>query len=761
MDQITKISSACLWLLVSGLSFSQTDFAKHIDPFIGSEGPGNVFVGPATPFGMAKPGPDIHLRANSGYRSGMDLPLLGISQIHVSGTGGGAKYGNISVMPYSGDFESLSQTSSLSNEQASAGYFSAELGRWNIAAELTASDRVAFHQYTFTSNMENAIKIDGGFFLGELDVPDVREAQQFVGSEVEVISSTEVRGYTRIRGGWNVGKAYTVYYHAKFDQPCTSFVTYKDGELFTDQTSQYDSGDRTGVICKLEDHENAKVKLKIGLSFVSVGKAKANLDREIPHWSFDRVVQETRAKWESLISRIEPDASAPEDQKTMFYTALYHTMLMPVDRSGENPYFTATPYYDDYYAIWDTYRTSSPLLTLISPSKQAEIINSLLNIYRYDDYMPDARSGNSNGRTQGGSNTAVVIADAYEKGLEGIDYELALEAMIKDATIPPGNLEEQEGRGGLPDYNTLGYVSQRYPRGGTRTMEYAYNDFVLASVAEGLGKEETYQHYLSQSDNWQNLWRDVEDNGSRGFIMPRNADGSWVETIYCNLPDSPDESIDYHPLARDWPRCVCWWCGFFYEGSSWEYSLYVPHDVSRLIEMSGGDDAFLRRLNSLFERGFYNVGNEPSFLSPNLYHWLGRPDLSSTRIHAIVDANFNASKAGIPGNDDSGAMSSWLAFHMMGLFPNAGQSYYLISTPYFESTTFHLENGNKFRISTENLSDANQIIQSARLNGETLEQAWIEHSAIESGGELVLVMGDTSVSWGGNLLPHSKSTLLD
>jgi predicted alpha-1,2-mannosidase len=427
---------------------------------------------------------------------------------------------------------------------------------------------------------------------------------------VEVISSTEVRGYTRIRGGWNVGKAYTVYYHAEFDQPCTSFVTYKDGELFTDQISQYDSGDRTGVICKLEDHENTKVKLKIGLSFVSVGKAKANLDREIPHWSFDRVVQETRAKWESLISRIEPDASAPEDQKTMFYTALYHTMLMPVDRSGENPYFTATPYYDDYYAIWDTYRTSSPLLTLISPSKQAEIINSLLNIYRYDDYMPDARSGNSNGRTQGGSNTAVVIADAYEKGLEGIDYELALEAMIKDATIPPGNLEEQEGRGGLPDYNTLGYVSQSYPRGGTRTMEYAYNDFVLASVAEGLGKEETYQHYLSQSDNWQNLWRDVEDNGSRGFIMPRNADGSWVETIYCNLPDSPDESIDYHPLARDWPRCVCWWCGFFYEGSSWEYSLYVPHDVSRLIEMSGGDDAFLRRLNSLFERGFYNVGNE-------------------------------------------------------------------------------------------------------------------------------------------------------
>ena len=231
----------------------------------------------------------------------------------------------------------------------------------------TASDRTSFHRYSFQDTTENAIKIDGGFFLGELDIPEVREAQQFVGSEIEVISDTEVRGYTRIRGGWNAGKAYTVYYYAEFDQPCSEAFTFKNGQLFPNQKSQFDSGDRTGVDCKLEDHASEVVNLKIGISFVSSAKAEQNLRNEIPHWDFQGIIREAEVKWENLIGRIELSRTATEEQKTMFYTALYHTMLMPVNRAGENPLFTATPYYDDFYAIWDTFRTSSPLLTLISP----------------------------------------------------------------------------------------------------------------------------------------------------------------------------------------------------------------------------------------------------------------------------------------------------------------------------------------------------------------------------------------------------------
>ena len=682
---------------------------------------------------------------------------MGFSQVHVSGTGGGPKYGNISVMPYSGEFQSLEQTSLRSNEQSRVGYFSVNLSTYNIQVELTASDRTAFHRYSFQDTAENAIKIDGGFFLGELDIPEVREAQQFVGSEVEVISDTEVRGYTRIRGGWNAGKAYTVYYHAEFDQACSEAMTFKNGQLFADQKSQFDSGDRTGVVCKLEDHASEVVNLKIGISFVSSAKAEQNMRNEIPHWDFQGIVREAQERWENLIGRIELSRTATEEQKTMFYTALYHTMLMPVNRAGENPLFTATPYYDDFYAIWDTFRTSSPLLTLISPSRQSEIINAMLNIYKFDDYLPDARSGNSNGRTQGGSNSAVVIADAYVKGLTGIDFEEALEAMLKDATVPPGGTEEQEGRGGLTDYNRIGYVSQNFHRGGTRTVEYAYNDFNIATVAKGLGKLEIASRYYDQANNWQNLWRDISNNGSTGFIMPRHADGSWVDTINCDLNDAPRESIDYHPLARDWPRCVCWWCGFLYEASSWEYSLYVPHDVTSLVVKSGGTVAFRRRLDTLFDSDFYNVGNEPSFLSPTLYHWIGRPDLSSNRVHEIIDGNYNASRRGIPGNDDSGSMSSWLAFHMIGLFPNAGQSYYLINAPFVDSTTLHLENGDDFTITTENMSTANKYIQSAYLNGEDYDLSWIEHKDILDGGELRLIMGSMPSDWGTTLLPPSMS----
>ena len=534
-------------------------------------------------------------------------------------------------------------------------------------------------------------------------------------------------------------------------------MTFKNGQLFADQKSQFDSGDRTGVVCKLEDHASEVVNLKIGISFVSSAKAEQNMRNEIPHWDFQGIVREAQERWENLIGRIELSRTATEEQKTMFYTALYHTMLMPVNRAGENPLFTATPYYDDFYAIWDTFRTSSPLLTLISPSRQSEIINAMLNIYKFDDYLPDARSGNSNGRTQGGSNSAVVIADAYVKGLTGIDFEEALEAMLKDATVPPGGTEEQEGRGGLTDYNRIGYVSQNFHRGGTRTVEYAYNDFNIATVAKGLGKLEIASKYYDQANNWQNLWRDISNNGSTGFIMPRHADGSWVDTINCDLNDAPRESIDYHPLARDWPRCVCWWCGFLYEASSWEYSLYVPHDVTSLVVKSGGTVAFRRRLDTLFDSDFYNVGNEPSFLSPTLYHWIGRPDLSSNRVHEIIDGNYNASRRGIPGNDDSGSMSSWLAFHMIGLFPNAGQSYYLINAPFVDSTTLHLENGDDFTITTENMSTANKYIQSAYLNGEDYDLSWIEHKDILDGGELRLIMGSMPSDWGTTLLPPSMS----
>ena len=730
---------------------------QYVDPMIGSEGLGRVFIGPSYPFGMVKPGPDCTSSPNSGWLP-EPMPVTGFSQTHVSGTGGGPKYGNIQIMPFSGKLDQPDQSSMREEEKVSLGYYGVTLKKSGIKTEITTADRVSFYRITYPGKAVKALKIDQGFFLGEQEEPDAREAQQFVGSETEIVSDTEVRGYSRIRGGWNNGGAYTVYFYAVFDQPIRDYTTWKGDQLFAGQKAQFDSGEKTGALLSFGSAGNDTLNVKIGISFLSSLKAKNNIEKEIPHWDFAEVLATLQGKWENLLGRIDLSPDTPEDYKKMFYTGLYHTMLMPVDRTGENPLWTnEEPYYDDFYTLWDTFRSSNPLITLIDPHREVEIINALLNIYRHDGYMPDGRSGNANGRTQGGSNAEVLIADAFVKGLQGIDYNLALEAMLKDATVPPGGNEEQEGRGGLVEYRQLGYIPYGIARAGNRTVDYAYNDYNIAIVARGLGQTDLYEEYIKRADNWQNLWRaDYEDHGAKGFIMPRDASGNWLDEVVFGHSKVQKPTFTYTPLTHEAPWYVCWWCVFFYEGTSWEYSFSIPHDIPALVAKSGGKEAFRKRLDTFFDDRFYNVANEPSFLTPCLYHWIGRPDLSSDRIRQIISGNFNASRKGIPGNDDSGAMSSWLAFHLTGLYPNAGQAYYLLNSPLIKETTFHLSGGHDFRILAKNLSPENKYIQSARLNGKPFDQAWILHQDLVAGGELVFEMGPKPSSWGTKILPPVK-----
>ncbi|MDT3402152.1 GH92 family glycosyl hydrolase [Mucilaginibacter terrae] len=745
--------------LISALQASaQSNLHQYVDTRIGSEGVGRVFIGPSCPFGMVKPSPDCTVRPNSGWLP-EPAPVTGFGQVHVSGTGGGPKYGNILIMPFTGALISLDHSSMRQDEKMTLGYYSVKLKKHNIKTEITTADKASFYKFTYPAKASKALAIDAGFFLGENPVPDAREAQQFVGSEIEVVSDTEVRGYSRIRGGWNNGAAYTVYFHAVFNTPVKSLSTWKGKKLFPGVKQQFDGAEKTGALLSFKDAGNDTLKVKIGISFVSEGKAKENVAQEIPHWSFDKVLGEVRQKWNNLLSRIEISADASVEQKKMFYTALYHTMLMPVNRTNENPLWSGSePYYDDFYAIWDTFRSSNPLITLISPARQTEIVNALLNIYKHDGYMPDARSGNYNGRTQGGSNAEVLIADAFAKGLQGINYNVALEAMLKDATVPPGGLEEKEGRGGIPKYDRLGYVPYHIPRAGNRTTDYAYEDYCIAMVAKGMGKTAIYQKYIKLADNWKNLWRDgYKDHGATGFIMPKDSSGRWLDEIPYGTSKNQHPTFKYTPLSREYPWYVCHWCGFFYEATSWEYSLSIPHQVPQLVEKSGGKEAFKQRLDTLFEKRFYNVDNEPSFLTPSLYHWIGRPDLSSQRIRQIVTDNFNTSPTGLPGNDDSGAMSSWLAFQMMGFYPNAGQSYYLLNSPMLKQVTLHQENGKDFRITAKNLSAQNVYVKSVKLNGKDFDQAWIEHADIVKGGELTFEMTSKPTSWGTKVLPPSKN----
>ena len=701
----------CLLILWCSLflGVQAQDVCRYVDPRIGSEGVGRTFPGPCMPFGMVKPGPDCGVKPNAGWAP-MPEPVTGFSQTHVSGTGGGQKYGNILIQPMA---ENGPQEQLRTTEQVSLGFYATTFEN-GIRTEITTAERCALYRIHYPK--AGQLFVDATHYLGKSDIPDLREAQQFVSAGVEVVSDHEVRGYSTIRGGWNNGDAYTVYFALVADRP------------FTAQMSQ------TGPTCPTQAHllfTDTCVNVKVGISFVSTMQANRNITSN----TFEQQLEDLREAWRPLLCRIAP-ATKDERQLRMFYTALYHTMIMPVDRTGENPKWTDAPYYDDYYAIWDTYRTSSPLLTLIAPDRQRDIIRSMLHIYRREGYLPEGRSGNCNGRTQGGSNAEVVIADACVKHLDGIDYEWALEAMLKDATVPPGGNEEKEGRGGLAYYNTLGYIPYGVDRAGNRTIEYAFDDYCIAVVAHALGYDDVASEYGQKADNWKNLFRkDYEFDGMRGFIMPRDEKGNWLDSVPWGKSKVFHPRIPYTPTTKVAPWYLPWWSTFFYEATSEEYSLNIPHDVPGLIEACGGDEAFRQRLDLFFEKNYYNVANEPSFLTPCLYHWIGRPDLSTRRVHDIIDNNYSDTPNGLPGNDDSGAMSSWLAFHMMGLYPNAGHDYYLLTLPMLtEGYTMLLPNGRSLEVS---LRGKGTDYDYASLNGKRLNEARITHDQLMQGGKLV------------------------
>jgi predicted alpha-1,2-mannosidase len=731
-------------ILLSAICVAQhpkANLTRYVDPFIGAVGEGHTFAGATLPYGMVKLGPDcLPMNANSGYNA--DGLLKGFSHVHVSGTGGPPKYGNVLVAATTGPVDVKNYASKRGTETATPGYFSVELPKYGITSEFTVTHSVGFHQYTTAKNDTLNLLFDMGSFLswggykeeGELD-------QELVGSEIKIISPTELEGYTRVRGGWNVGEAYTIYFYAILDKPAAGYGTWKSGMQHNTSKEEIDTGEPVGAYLTFNNKGGESVKMKVGISFISTGKAKQNISNEINHWNFEKVKEEAASEWNNKLNTIAVTTNN-EDQKKIFYSALYRTMLMPVNRTGENPkWISKTPYYDDFFCIWDTYRVTHPLLTLIQKEQQVAMVNSLLDTYKQESYMPDARSGNYTGRTQGGSNSDVLVADAFVKGLKGIDYETGLIAMLKNADVPPGGDERKYGRGGLPDYNSLGYITMKYERGGSRTMEYAYNDYCIAEVAKGLGKDSISKKYGQQSNNWKHLWNpNITSDGTTGFIWPKKTDGTW-ETKW---------NVHQSEGLRGW----------LYEGNSWEYSLYVPQNVEGLIKKAGGNDAFTKRLDTFFTKNaqtfhpwlndYYNVNNEPSFLTPTLYNYVGKPYKTSEIVRAIIAKNYSTKPTGLPGNDDAGSMSAWYVFHAMGFFPVAGQDLYLITTPMFEKVIIDLGDEKELKIITKGLKPANIYIKSAKLNGKRLDRSWFTHTEIKDGGLLEFEMTSKPSAWATN-----------
>ncbi|CAB3762124.1 GH92 family glycosyl hydrolase [Paraburkholderia humisilvae] len=727
--------AACLPGASAAQTQPETENASAVYPFLGVDSGGKVFLGATLPFGMVRLGPDVESvdgrPAAGGYAStGL---IEGFSHLHLSG--GSGKYGNILVAPVTGPLAPGDIKSARADEAARPSYYRVRLTRYDTLAELTATRRVGFHRYTFPSSADAHVTVDIAHLLNH---GNGAESQQFVGGNVTVLSDHEVTGVGRYQGGWNEGGEYRVYFYLVADTPARQAHTWSDASISTATRASVASDAPLGASLDYTTTAGQVIQIKVGISFVSEAQARRNVTTEAPGWNFETVRDAATTAWNDVLAPIRI-RGATDAQRREFYTAMYHALLLPSDRTGENPLWKSKePYYDDYYAIWDTFRSQGPLLTLIAPDRQRDTIRSLIDIYRHEGYMPDARSGNTSGRTQGGSNADVVVADAYMKGMTGIDYRTAFAAMQKDAQVPPPD-PRMQGRGGLADYNSKGYVTLADERSGSRTVEYAYDDFAIAELACGLGDGAAAQRYAARAGNWANLWdSSLATGGVTGFIRPRNPDGSWAP---------PDLTI-----RGTWPN-------FEYEGDIWTYSLYAPQDVRGLIRLSGGNGAFIHRLDTLFDRKHFDMSNEPGFLLPMLYLWAGRPDKTADRIVDQLDRQFNDSRAGLPGNDDSGAMSSWLIFQMLGIYPNAGQDVYLIGTPSFPEAQIDMPSGKVFRIVARNWDRErlNRYIQSATLNGEPLDNAWFRHAQIANGGTLELTMGPTPTGWGTRVPPPSLS----
>ncbi|KAI1762406.1 glycoside hydrolase family 92 protein [Hypoxylon sp. FL1150] len=500
----------------------------------------------------------------------------------------------------------------------------------------------------------------------------------------------------------------------------TGYGVYREGGDFRIEggTMGYQYADRIGALFEFPSNATT-VKSKVGISWVSTDKACQFLD-EIPHWDLEEVRDAAKDKWNSDVLSTIDITTTNETQLEMFYTAMYHSHLLPSNRTSKNPYWEfSEPYYDDFYTIWDTFRCLHPLLTLIQPKAQREIVRAMIDIWRFERFMPEGRSHNFNGRVQGGSNSDNVLADAYVKGLQGdVNWTDGYAAMKTNAEVQPYNNFDfegptgstKEGRGALQDWKQYGYVTPSNGRCLSKTVEYSLNDFSLFQVAQG---EKTWAP-------------DVTSPNFTGFLAPTYPNGSYQ---------------DYDPLSCG----ACEWSSISYEGVPWEYSWTIPFDMEMLISLMGGPEKAEARLDTMFiteltasDQGgnsagstIFNPGNEPSFMTPFVYNYFPqRQHKSVQRSREVVDEYYNTGRSGIPGNDDAGAMSSWLVWNMIGLYPVVTQPVYLVLAPRFEDVAIRLEDGGaRLKIKASCLEEGSYV-QNLKVNGQGWNKSWIRHEDI-------------------------------
>ncbi|MCU4163636.1 GH92 family glycosyl hydrolase [Carboxylicivirga caseinilyticus] len=720
------------------------DYSQYVNPLVGTFGEGNTYPGAQVPFGMVQISPDTEKwewGAASGYEYS-DSTIYGFSMLHLHGTGI-PDMGDILIMPTVGDLKLHSGSKdkknkgylsgfSHANEQASPGYYSVLLDDYNIRAELTSTNRAGMMRFTYPEVDTARVLIDLSHVL-RWDV---------VWSNVRVLDDQTIVGMHQVKG-W--AKERYVYFAARFSKPfddCRIFsdkkeVRYDSYKNYRFRSSKEASGKDIQVVSEYFNMTSDEhLQVKVGISAISTDNAINNLDEEIFDWDFDKVRLAARDLWNKELSKF--DVKGSDVQKETFYTGVYHAFMAPVQYSDYNNEYRGLDQnihqqkgFNNYtvFSLWDTYRATHPLFCLVQPERNADMINSMLSHYdqSVDSLLPIWSFWNNETWCMIGYHAVPVITDAYFNGIQGVDWEKALEACVKSATH-----KEYDA---VTDYEQLGYVPYDLENESvSKTLEYAYDDYCIARLAKALGKDKIYERFSKRSLGYKNLF-----DKQIGWMRPKDSQGNWME---------PFDPFYFQHL------------GAFTEGTTWQYSWYVPHDVNGLINCFGGADIFEAKLDSLFtvshgeeydgtddiqgRIGQYWHGNEPSHHITYFYNYIGKPWKGQKLIREIINTQYGNKPNSLCGNDDCGQMSAWYIFSAMGFYPVAPSSgYYVLGSPELPEVTMNLSNGKQFKVVSENYGEENYYVKKVSLNGEELKRSWISVEEVLSGGELVFEMSST------------------
>lgn len=708
---------------------SAQNLTRWVNPFIGtgavqSSLSGNNYPGATVPFGMVQLSPDTREAPDWAQASGYDYNdsiIYGFSHTRLSGTCA-SDFIDILLFPTISD--KRKSTFTHQHEQARPGYYQVLLKDEKIQAELTASVHVGVHRYTCSDGDQLKLWLD-------LDHSANKGSwnRRIIQSQLRMVSPTVVEGY-RIITGW--AKLRKIYFHLEFSQPVLSNQLY-DGNRMYENTPVINGTELRGLFC-FDKKWNKELICKVALSPVSIENARLNMATEVPGWDFEYIARAAETSWEKELKKIIIQGT--DLQKKIFYTALYHTMVQPNTMSDVNGEYMASDYvtrsvakgevHYSTFSLWDTFRAAHPLYTLIHTHRIPDFVKSMMRQYDYYGYLPVWQLWGQDNYCMIGNHSIPVIVDAVLKGVAGVDEEKAYEAVFNSSIVshPNSPFEVWEKYGYMPENIQTQSVSI--------TLEQAFDDWCVAQLAKRLGKEKDYNHFMKRSAFYRNLF-----NSKTGFFQPKNDKGEWIE---------PFDPYKYGANGG-YP---------FTEGNAWQYFWYVPQNIPDLISLTGGNKAFVAKLDTFFTvsyqsgalndnaSGFvgqYAHGNEPSHHVAYLYACAGEPWKTQKYVAYIMNELYNDSSSGYAGNDDCGEMSAWYVFGALGFYPvNPVSGEYVIGTPMLEEAVIQLPGRKTFTVKAPRKEDNEVYICSMKLNGEKYTKNYITHQDIMKGGILEFVM---------------------